>query len=76
LHTPWPGLESRGVRKFGPLYVVNYESGTVTKPWTSNMSTLQTIDACFHPIGITYDRATRRAWVACYTGSIRVYNDW
>ena len=37
---------------------------------------LQTIDACFHPIGITYDRATRRVWVACYTGSIRVYNDW
>lgn len=42
----------------------------------SRMSTLQTIDACFHPIGIAYDRATRRVWVACYTGSIRVYNDW
>jgi YVTN family beta-propeller protein len=58
------------------IYVVNYESGTVTKLRTSDMSTLQTIDACFHPIGITYDRATRRVWVACYTGSIRVYNDW
>lgn len=58
------------------LYVVNYESGTVTKLRTSDMSTLQTIDACFHPIGIAYDRATRRVWVACYTGSIRVYNDW
>ena len=32
------------------------------------MSPLQTIDACFHPIGITYDRATHRVWVACYTG--------
>jgi hypothetical protein len=41
----------------------------------SRMSTLQTIDACFHPIGITYDKATRRVWVACYTGSIRVYTD-
>ncbi len=40
------------------------------------MSALQTIDACYHPIGITYDRATKRVWVACYTGSIRVYNDW
>ena len=58
------------------IYVVNYESGTITKLRTSDLSTLQTIDACFHPIGITYDRATRRVWVACYTGSIRVYNDW
>jgi YVTN family beta-propeller protein len=58
------------------LYVVNYESGTVSKLRTSDMKTLQTIDACYHPIGITYDRATRRIWVACYTGSIRVYNDW
>ena len=57
------------------LYVVNYESGTVTKLRTSDMSTLQTVPACFHPIGITYDRETRRVWVACYTGSIRVYDD-
>jgi DNA-binding beta-propeller fold protein YncE len=58
------------------LYVVNYESGTISKLRTSDMTTLQTIDACYHPIGITYDRLTRRVWVACYTGSIRVYNDW
>lgn len=58
------------------LYVVNYESGTVTKLRTSDMGALQTIDACYHPIGITYDKATKRVWVACYTGSIRVYNDW
>ena len=58
------------------LYVVNYESGTVTKLRTSDMSPLQTIDACYHPIGIAYDKGTKRVWVACYTGSIRVYNDW
>lgn len=57
------------------LYVVNYESGTVTKLRTSDMKPLQTIDACYHPIGIMYDRPTRRVWVACYTGTIRVYND-
>jgi len=57
------------------LYVVNYESGTITKLRTSDMKTLQTIDACYHPIGITYDEPTRRVWVACYTGSIRVYDD-
>ena len=58
------------------LFVVNYESGTITKLRTSDMKPLQTVDACYHPIGITYDRSTRRVWVACYTGSIRVYNDW
>jgi DNA-binding beta-propeller fold protein YncE len=57
------------------LYVVNYESGTVTKLRASDLKTLQTIEACYHPIGITYDRPTRRVWVACYTGSIRVYDD-
>ncbi|HEX4747254.1 MAG TPA: YncE family protein [Gaiellaceae bacterium] len=57
------------------LYVVNYESGTVMKLRTSDMKQLQTIEACYHPIGITYDRPTRRVWVACYTGTIRVYDD-
>jgi YVTN family beta-propeller protein len=57
------------------LFVVNYESGTVTKLRTRDMKALQTVSACYHPIGITYDRATRRVWVACYTGSIRVYDD-
>ena len=37
------------------LYVVNYESGTVSKLRASDMSVLQTVDACFHPIGITYE---------------------
>ena len=57
------------------LYVVNYESGTVTKLRTSDMRPLQTIDACYHPIGITYDELTGRVWVACYSGTIRVYDD-
>jgi DNA-binding beta-propeller fold protein YncE len=47
------------------LYVVNYNSGTVTKLRTRDMKVLQSIVACYHPIGITYDRATRRVWVAC-----------
>jgi DNA-binding beta-propeller fold protein YncE len=57
------------------LYVVNYESGTVMKLRTSDMKLVQTIDACYHPIGITYDTPTSRVWVACYTGTIRVYDD-
>jgi DNA-binding beta-propeller fold protein YncE len=58
------------------LFVANYKSGTVTKLRTSDMSTLQTIKVCQDPIGITYENMTRSVWVACYSGSIRVYNDW
>jgi DNA-binding beta-propeller fold protein YncE len=58
------------------LYVVNYESGTISKLRAPSMRVLQTISACFHPIGITYDAPTHRVWVACYTGSIRVYDDY
>jgi DNA-binding beta-propeller fold protein YncE len=57
------------------LYVVNYESGTVSKLRAPSMRPLQTIQACFHPIGITYDEPTRRVWVACYGGSILVFDD-
>jgi len=57
------------------IYVVNYESGTVIKLRARDLKVLQTIDACYHPIGITYDAPTRRVWVACYGGSILVYDD-
>jgi YVTN family beta-propeller protein len=57
------------------IYVVNYESGTVSKLRTRDLEVLQTIPACYHPIGVTYDAPTRRVWVACYGGSILVYND-
>jgi YVTN family beta-propeller protein len=57
------------------IYVVNYESGTVSKLRTRDLEVLQTIPACNHPIGITYDAPTRRVWVACYGGSILVFDD-
>jgi len=57
------------------IYVVNYESGTVSKLRTSDLKILQTVSACYHPIGIAYDRPTRRVWVACYGGSIQVFDD-
>ncbi len=57
------------------LYVVNYESGTVSKVRASDMRVLQSVDACHHPIGITYEPVTRRVWVACYGGAIKVYDD-
>jgi YVTN family beta-propeller protein len=57
------------------LYAVNYESGSVSKLRSSNMRVLQTVKACYHPIGITYEPVTRRVWVACYGGEILVFND-
>jgi YVTN family beta-propeller protein len=57
------------------LYVVNYESGTVSKVRTSDMHVIQVVSTNFHPIGITFDAATARVWVACYSGSIMVFRD-
>jgi YVTN family beta-propeller protein len=55
------------------LYVVNYESNTITKLRSADMSIVQTISVPSHPIGITFEPATRRLWVACYTGEILVF---
>ena len=57
------------------LYVVNYDSGTVSKIRTRDMHVMQTIDACTHPIGITYDAHLGRVWTACYDGEVLVFND-
>ena len=57
------------------LYVVNYGSDTVTKLRTDTMTELQRIATSHHPIGITYDGATGRIWVACYVGVISVFDD-
>ena len=56
------------------LYVVNYRSNTVTKLRASDMAVLQTVNTPSNPIGITYDAATHRVWVACYSGEILVFD--
>ena len=57
------------------LYVVNYEDGTVSKVRTADMAILQTESSGVHPVGITYDPATRQVWVANYAGTLRVFVD-
>jgi YVTN family beta-propeller protein len=57
------------------LYVVNYESGTVSKVRAADLKVIQVVSTAWHPIGITYDAATRTVWVACYGGSIMVFKD-
>jgi hypothetical protein len=39
------------------------------------MRVLQTVPTNYHPIGVTYDNATRQVWVSCYGGSIMVFQD-
>jgi hypothetical protein len=34
------------------------------------MVELQELPTKHHPIGVTYDKATRRVWVACYVGAL------
>jgi len=57
------------------LFVVNFTSDTVSKVRTSSMKTIQTIKVCNEPIGVTYDAPTSRTWVACYGGSIKVFDN-
>lgn len=57
------------------LYVVNYDSDTVSKVRTRDMRVVKTVPVNSSPIGITYDNATNRVWVACYSGSILVFQD-
>jgi YVTN family beta-propeller protein len=55
------------------LFLVNFNSDTVSKVRTSDMKVLQTIKVCNEPIGVTYDSTTNRTWVACYGGALKVF---
>ncbi|MGB5952564.1 MAG: YncE family protein [Ornithinimicrobium sp.] len=57
------------------LYVVNYYEPSVAKIATSDMSLLQKEPTDANPIGLTYDPVTHSVWVACYGGSIYVFDD-
>ena len=57
------------------LYVANYESSTVTKLRSDDLSVLDEQPTDHHPIGITYEPTTGAVWVACYGGSIMVFDD-
>ncbi len=57
------------------LYVVNYYEPSVAKIRTSDMELLQKEPTDANPIGIAYDAVTHTVWVACYGGSIYVFDD-
>ena len=55
------------------LYVVNYESDTMSKIRTSDLTVLQEFATARHPIGITYDSFNDEVWVSTYSGVIHVF---
>ncbi|MGC9528984.1 MAG: peptidoglycan-binding protein [Limnospira sp.] len=57
------------------LYVVNYKSNTMSKVRTEDMKIIHSVRVNHHPIGITYDPQMRQVWVACYSGSVMVFQD-
>lgn len=57
------------------VYSVNYESSTVSKLRTSDLTVVGEVPTDYHPIGITYEPTRKAVWVACYGGSILVFDD-
>ncbi|MEL7534534.1 MAG: cytochrome D1 domain-containing protein [Bacteroidota bacterium] len=57
------------------LYVANYRGNSLSKVATENMTISQTVETQEKPIGITFDPITKSIWLACYTGSIMVFED-
>lgn len=57
------------------LYVVNYYGKSASKISTADMKVVQRVPTDPSPIGITYDDATHQVWVACYGGSMIVFDD-
>lgn len=72
------GKEARSITLSGNsnyLYVVNYEDDKLSKVATDSMVVLEDIKTHEKPIGITFDPVSKLIWVACYTGSIMVFED-
>lgn len=57
------------------LYVVNYQSNTMSKIETKEMDIVDKHSTGTHPIGITFDGKNKNIWVACYTGNIMIFHD-
>jgi YVTN family beta-propeller protein len=78
LHTLKVGKEPRSMAissDGGALYVVNYDDSTMTKIRTSDLTAVQTVKTDGYPVGVTYEPTNKRVWVACYGGSILVFDD-
>jgi YVTN family beta-propeller protein len=59
----------------GALYVVSYDDARLVKIRTSDFSIVQSVPTDGYPVGVTYEPTKKRVWVACYGGSILVFDD-
>ncbi|HQV90044.1 MAG TPA: YncE family protein, partial [Phycicoccus sp.] len=59
----------------GALYVVNYDAATMSKIRISDFTVVATLPTDGNPIGITYEPTKKAVWVACYGGTILVFDD-
>jgi YVTN family beta-propeller protein len=57
------------------LYVVNYFSNTLSKVRAADMKVVEKVSTGDKPIGVTTDTEAQTVWVACYSGSIMVFQD-
>ena len=57
------------------LYVVQYTEDRLSKIRTRDMHLVEKQKTQDKPIGVTFDPIDRRVWVACYSGSIMVFED-
>ncbi len=59
----------------GALYVVAYDDSKLIKIRTSDFTVVQSVATDGYPVGVTYEPTMKRVWVACYGGSILVFDD-
>ena len=57
------------------LFVVNFDSDTISKIRTKDFAVVQSMKVCDQPIGVTFEPTQERTWVACYLGSIKVFDN-
>lgn len=57
------------------LYVVHYSAARISKVNLDDFTLADAAATDSKPIGITYDARNNRVWVACYSGSILVFED-
>lgn len=57
------------------LYVVNYSAARISKVSLDDFTLADAAVTDSKPIGIAYDAINHRVWVACYSGSIVVFED-
>lgn len=56
-------------------YTVNYSEDSISKIDTERMVVVEKHKTKSKPIGITFDDRTNNVWVACYSGSLMVFEE-